>query len=149
MKVSDLSSLNRPMQPLPGVERREGGERQQAFRSHMAGIDKSNAIQKLNEMSESISKQGAAVAKRCDMLELKKYREMVTEFMNEAVRFAYEFKKQSTLDARGRHRMYAIIKRVNKKLEELTKEMLAGQADNLAVMSAIDEIRGMLLDLLL
>ncbi|MCL2085144.1 MAG: YaaR family protein [Oscillospiraceae bacterium] len=149
MKVSDLSALNRPMQTLPGVERREGGGRQQNFRGHMAGIDQSNAFEKLNSMNEAIAKQGAVVARRCDMLELKKYREMVIEYMNEAVRFTFEFKKQSTLDARGRHRMYAIIKRINKRLEELTKEMLAGQADNLAVMNAIDEIRGMLLDLLL
>jgi uncharacterized protein YaaR (DUF327 family) len=100
-------------------------------------------------MNDNIAKQGAIVARRCDMLELKKYREMVIEYMNEAVRFAFEFKKQSTLDARGRHRMYAVIKRINKRLEELTNEMLSGQADNISIMNSTDEIRGMLLDLLM
>jgi uncharacterized protein YaaR (DUF327 family) len=106
-------------------------------------------MQRLQEMCDAITKQGAAVARRCDILELKRYKEMVAEFMYEAVRFSYEFKKQSSLDARGRHRMYSIIKRVNQKLEELTRKVLESQAETLSVMDAIDEIRGMLVDLLL
>lgn len=149
MKISELASLNRPMPMMQGVERREGGSQKQTFERHMSGIDKSNHMEKLNELSNNINKQGEMVAKRCDILELKRYREMITEFMSEAVRFAFEFKKQSTLDARGRHRMYALIKRINKKLEELTKELLEGQADNISLMDSIDEIRGMLLDLLM
>ena len=149
MKISELQTANRPMQIMPSVERREGGTRQQAFERHMTGLNKGNCMEKLHEMSTNITKQGEMVAKRCDILELKKYREMISEFMGEAVRFAFEFKKQSTLDARGRHRLYAIIKRVNKKLEELAKELLSGQSDNISVMNSIDEIRGMLLDLLL
>jgi hypothetical protein len=149
MKISELASLNRPMPVLPGVERRESGSQKQAFERHMSGIDKNNYMEKLNELSVNISKQGEMVAKRCDILELKRYREMITEFMNEAVRFSFEFKKQSTLDARGRHRMYALIKRINKKLEELTKQLLEGETDNIALMDSIDEIRGMLLDMLM
>ncbi|GHU93939.1 hypothetical protein FACS1894208_04180 [Clostridia bacterium] len=149
MKISDLAALQRPMQVPQGVERRESGARQQSFQSQLVGMDQSNVMNKLNEMSDNIARQGAVVARRCDMLELKKYRELIIEYMNEAVRFAFEFKKQSTLDARGRHRLYATIKRVNKKLEDLTQELLSGQADNISVMDSIDEIRGMLLDLLL
>lgn len=149
MKITELQTANRPMQVLAGVERRESGSRQQEFAKHISGLDKGNCVQKLNEMSENITKQGEIVAKRCDIVELKRYREMITEFMNEAVRFAFEFKKQSTLDARGRHRMYATIKRINKKLEELTKALLSGESDNISLMDSIDEIRGMLLDLLM
>ncbi len=149
MKISELQSLNQPMRQLPDIQRREAGGGQQPFRSHMTGIDKGNCMEKLNALSESIAQQGAVVAKRCDMVEMKRYRELIIAYMNEAVSFAFEFKKQSTLDARGRHRMYAIIKRINKKLEELTKELLNGQQDNLALMNSIDEIRGMLMDLLL
>ncbi|MCL1820009.1 MAG: YaaR family protein, partial [Oscillospiraceae bacterium] len=133
MKISELQNLNRPLPVLPGVDRREGNPQKQAFERHMSGIDKGNYMEKLTELSVNISKQGEMVAKRCDILELKRYREMIAEYMGEAVRFAFEFKKQSTLDARGRHRMYALIKRINQKLEELTKQILEGEADNLAV----------------
>jgi len=149
MKISEIKNLNRPMPVTQGVERREGGSQKQAFERHMSGIDKNNYMEKLGALSEGIAKQGETVAKRCDIIELKRYREMITEFMNEAVRFAFEFKKQSTLDARGRHRMYALIKRINQKLEELTKKVLEGEADNISLMNSIDEIRGMLVDLLM
>ncbi|GHV09933.1 hypothetical protein FACS1894217_15000 [Clostridia bacterium] len=149
MKISELAATSRPMQIPQGVERREGGAPQQSFQSQLTGLDSQNVMTKLNEMSDNIAKQGAVVAKRCDMLEMKKYREMVIEYMNEAVRFTFEFRKQSTLDARGRHRLYATIKRINKRLEDLTRELLDGQSDNLSVMNSIDEIRGMLLDLIL
>ena len=149
MKISELQTANRPIQIKPAVERREGGARQQAFERHMSGLNRGNCMEKLYEMSENITKQGENVAKRCDILELKRYREMIAEFMGEAVRFAFEFKKRSTLDARGRHRLYAIIKRVNKKLEELAKELLSGEADTISLMNSIGEIRGLLLDLMM
>lgn len=149
MKISELTATNRTMSVMPGVERKEGGDPQKNFRNHISGIDQNNVLDKLNAMSGNITRQGEVVARRCDMLELKRYRELIVEYMNEAVSFCFEFKKQSTLDARGRHRMYALIKRINKRLEELTAELLKGEADNIAVMNAIDEIRGMLLDLLL
>ena len=149
MKVAELSAINNMIRAGTGVERRESAVPQSGFRAVLSELTQSNYMEKLQQMCDNVAKQGAAVTRRCDILELKRYREMLAEFMYEAVRFSFEFKKQSTVDIRGRHRMYAIIKRLNEKLEELTKEVLSGQADNLAVMNAIDEIRGMLIDLLL
>jgi len=132
-----------------GVERGDAGAKPVSFQREMSLLNQANCEQKLSEMNRSILEQGKLMARRCDLLELKRYKEMIAEFMYEAVRFSYEFKKQSTLDARGRHRIYALIKRINAKLEELTKQMLSGESDNLMVMAAVDELRGMLLDLYL
>ncbi len=147
MKIQDLSSLNNMIRTSTGVEQRVQGPKVSTFQQEMSQLTRANCEQKLGEMGKAILEQGRLVGRRCDLLELKRYKEMVAEFMYEAVRFAYEFKKQSTLDARGRHKIYALIKRINQKLEELTQQMLSGEADNLMVMAAIDELRGMLLDL--
>lgn len=149
MKIQDLSSLNNMIRTSTGVEHKAPGDKSFTFKHELSQLNRTNFEQKLTEMGRDIDRQGQVVARRCDLLELKRYKEMVAEFMYEAVRFAFEFKKQSTLDARGRHRIYAIIKRINEKLEELTAEVLSGQADNLAVMQAIDDLRGLLLDLYL
>ena len=118
-----------------------------SFPREMSRLTKTNCEQRLNEMHTRIVGQGRVLSDRCDILELKRYKEMVAEFMHEAVRFAFEYKKQSTLDARGRHRLFALIKRINLKLEELTQLMLSGEAGNLEIMAAVDELRGMLLDI--
>ena len=149
MKIHDLSSLNGMIRTATGVERNDAGPGPVSFSREMSQLTRANCEQKLNEMNRSITEQGTQMARRCDLLELKRYKEMVAEFMYEAVRFSYEFKKQSMLDARGRHRIFTLIKRINAKLEELTTQMLSGESDNLAVMAAVDELRGMLLDLYL
>ena len=149
MKIQDLSALNGMIRAGTGMERAETGPKSFSFKREMAQLTQAGREERLGEMHLKIMEQGHIMGRRCDLLQLKRYKEMVAEFMYEAVRFAYEFKKQSTLDARGRHRMYALIKRINQKLEELTQQMLSGEADNLAVMAAVDELRGMLLDLYL
>lgn len=147
MKVGEIPNINRMTQNPIGIERRESEPRQQSFQSKLSHLGSDKYMTKLSELGDRITLQGSIVAKRADIVELKRYREMVSEFMNEAVRFMFEFNKKSTLDARGRHKVYALIKKINKKLEELTQELLDGQRDNIAILQTIDEIRGMLLDL--
>ncbi len=149
MKIGDLNSINQLIRSGTGAERRAPAGQPSSFRETLTGLTQANAMDKLAQMSEELARQGAILGRRCDILELKRYKERLGEYLHEAVRFMYEFKKQSTLDARGRHKMYAIIKRINSKLEEMTEELLKSEASNLTVMAAIDEIRGMLVDLML
>jgi len=140
--------MGQVQRPTVAVERREGTSQPFSFKNELNSLNSENCMQRLSEMNERIYEQGMIVARRADIMELKRYKEMVADFMNEPVRFAYEFKKESTLDARGRHRIYALIKKINKRLTELTEEMLREQKDNLTIMQAIDDINGMLLDML-
>lgn len=52
------------------------------------------------------------------------------------------------MDRRGRHRVYGMIKRVNSALDELAQELMKDEKDHLAILGKIDEIRGLLLDIL-
>jgi uncharacterized protein YaaR (DUF327 family) len=45
--------------------------------------------------------------------------------------------------------VYAVVKRINQKLDEMTAEVLREQTDNIRLLSIVDDIRGMLVDLLL
>ena len=69
--------------------------------------------------------------------------------MHEVVSNAYAFNKRNAFDARGRHRIYAVVHKVNGKLDELAREVLKDQQDNLKVLEDIEDIRGMLVDMLL
>ena len=53
------------------------------------------------------------------------------------------------MDRRGRHRLYATVKKVNEKLEELTKEVLSSERDHLKILGRIEDIRGLILDIVL
>ena len=72
---------------------------------------------------------------------------MIQEFMNEVVSRSHEFSRENSLDRRGRHRVYGIVKLVNQAIDELAQELIEEEVDALMILARIDEIRGMLLDI--
>ena len=92
--------------------------------------------------------QGDKIVKRMDVRDMKKYRTLIKEFMNEIVSRSHSFSRENFLDRRGRHRVYGIIRLVDENLDELAKELMKDEQDHLAILSKIGEIRGLLLDIL-
>jgi len=148
MKISDLNMLTRAAPPAQSAEVRQQPAQKNVFANLMSNMTRQNCDQRLAEMRGEIARQGAILADRKDIMELKRYKQMLAEFMQEAVRFAYELKKKPGRDGRGRHKMYAIIKVINEKLDKMTQEILADQSEVLQLMADIEDINGLLLDLL-
>lgn len=103
--------------------------------------------EKLSALMKDIEEQGSRISKHMDIKDMKKYRSSVKEFMNEIVSRSHEFSRENFLDRRGRHRVYGIIRQVDKNLDELAEELLKDEKDNLAILGKIDDIRGLLLDI--
>jgi hypothetical protein len=82
-----------------------------------------------------------------DIKDMRKYRASIKEFMNEVVSNSYEFSRENFLDRRGRHRVYGIIKQVDKTLDELADELMKEEKDHVEILSKVDDIRGLLLDI--
>ena len=79
--------------------------------------------------------------------DMKKYRSLVKSFMNEVVTHSHEFSRENFLDRRGRHRVYGIVRAVDKNLDELAEELMKDEKDQIAVLDKVGEIQGMLLDI--
>ena len=79
---------------------------------------------------------------------MKHYRELIKNFMNEIVNRSHKFSRENFLDRRGRHRVYGMIKLVDKNLDELAAALIADEKDGIEILSKIDEIQGLLLDIL-
>lgn len=119
------------------------------FSSHMDRQFSENQDEELKRKALEIEKQGKHLASHIDVSELKAYKRLVMEFLDEAVRGSSRFSKDSFLDRRGRHRVFSTIKIINEKLEQLTREVLHSERDNLAILGRIEDIRGLILDLVL
>ena len=102
---------------------------------------------KLKDMIEQINDQGDKIAKHMDIKDMRRYRQLVKGFMNEIVSRSHEFSRENFLDRRGRHRVYGIVKLVDKNLDDLAEELMKEEKDHLAIVSRIDDIRGLLLDI--
>lgn len=110
-------------------------------------IENSELQDKLSGLMKDIEEQGSKIAKHMDIRDMKRYRSLVKEFMNEVTTRSHEFSRENFLDRRGRHRVYGIVKEVDKSLDDLAQELLKDEKDNLAILNKIDDIRGMLLDI--
>lgn len=56
---------------------------------------------------------------------------------------SHEFSRENFLDRRGRHRVYGIVRLVDKNLDDLAGELVKDEKDHLAIISKIDDIRGL------
>ncbi len=114
----------------------------------MSSLEEEGLQARLSLMMEDITMQGKKLSKHMDVRDMKHYRKLIQEFMNEIVNRSHQFSRENFLDRRGRHRVYGMIKRVNAALDELAQELMKDEKDHLSILGRIDEIRGLLLDIL-
>lgn len=110
-------------------------------------IEEAQLQDRLTAMMEQITMQGEKLAKHRDVKDMKRYRSLIKEFLNEVVGRSHEFSRENFLDRRGRHRVYGIIRLVDQTLDELAQELVKDEKDNISILAKIGEIRGLLLDI--
>ena len=102
---------------------------------------------KVDALMEDITAQGNRIAQHMDIRDMKKYRGLIKEFLNEVVYRSHKFSRENFLDRRGRHRVYGIIRLIDQNLDELAGELVEDEKDHLSILSRIGEIEGLLLDI--
>lgn len=110
-------------------------------------IDEEGLQERLNLLFQDITMQGKKISKHTDIKDMKKYRALIKDFLNEVVNRSHKFSRENFLDRRGRHRVYGIIRLIDENLDELAAELMKDEKDNLSILSKVDEIRGLLLDI--
>lgn len=118
-----------------------------SFQSRLARVEGRNFEERIKEMVGKIIEQGEKLAKKVDIRELKAYKNLISEFLDEVVANSHKFSKQNFLDRRGRYKVYAVIKQINEEVDLLTKEVLSGEMDNIKILQRLDDIRGLVLDI--
>ena len=143
IKVNQANNINQVDRQAPA---RDTGD---AFKfTLISNIEEASLKERLNLMLEDIVQQGKKIAKRTDISEMRQYRQLIKEFLNEVVNRSHQFSRENFLDRRGRHRVYGIVKLIDKNLDELAEELIKDEKANIAILNKIDEIRGLLLDIL-
>lgn len=144
IKINDIRIDN-----LPTVEKKQENIDTEEFKFTLEKIENDNLIQKLNGLIDEITVQGEKLAEHMDIKDMKRYRSLITDFMNEIVTNSHEFSRENFLDKRGRHRVYGIVKLVNKELDELAQELIKNEKNHIAILDKTGEIRGLLLDMMI
>ena len=140
--------VNQVQQPAPVEQTRETAPTDGTFKFMLASnIEEAELQSRLNALMEEITMQGDKLAKKRDVKDMKHYRGLVKDFLNEVVTHSHAFSRENFLDRRGRHRVYGIIRLIDENLDQLAQELMKDEKDNLAILDKIGEIRGLLLDI--
>lgn len=141
--------VNEVQQAAPVQQAQTAQPADDSFKFMLASnIEEAGLAERLNLMMEEIVMQGDKIVKRMDVRDMRRYRTLIKEFMNEIVNRSHKFSRENFLDRRGRHRVYGIIRLVDEKLDELAQELVSEECDKIAILAKVDEIRGLLLDIL-
>lgn len=149
MKISDIVSHPAAITGLNSKEERrnEMNPSRATFADALQKKGEEDLDTRLNKLMSQINYQGEQLGKNMDIKELKQYKRLITEFMDEVVNNSLKYSKQNQFDRRGRHKVYAMVKKVNAKVEELSREFLKEEKDNIKILESIGTIKGMLLDI--
>lgn len=113
----------------------------------MSKIEENGLQERLSAMFDDITMQGKKIGKHMDVKDMKRYRSLIKDFLNEIVNRSHKFSRENFLDRKGRHRVYGIIRLIDQNLDELAGELIKEEKDNISILGKIGEIRGLLLDI--
>lgn len=103
--------------------------------------------EQMDALLHEIDKQGEKLSKSPTFDELVSYRDLVKTFIGEAVSRMYSVHAQVGWDHLGRQKAYTIVRKIDRKMEEMAEKIRLGQTDKLDIIASHDAIRGMLVDL--
>ena len=142
LKINQIQSINQVDKKQPIKDSND------SFKfTLISNIEESELQARLTFLTEDIIQQGKKISKHMDIRDMKKYRGLIKEFINEIVNHSHKFSRENFLDKRGRHRVIGIIRLIDKNLDELATELIKDEKNQLAILEKVDEIRGLILDI--
>lgn len=140
--------VNNVQQAMPVEQTAQAHETDGTFKFTLVSrIEEQELQNALANMMEEITRQGDKLAKHRDIKDMRRYRALIKDFLNEVVNRSHAFSRENFLDRKGRHRVYGIIRLIDENLDQLAQELVKDEQDNLAILNKIGEIRGLLLDI--
>lgn len=119
----------------------------ETFKNKLVEIQQENIREELKILYDEIESQSSKLKDKLFIEDLVKYKKLVKEFLNVTVNNSHVFYKENSLDRRGRHRVYSLVKRVDNELDGLTNDFLNIEKNRMKVLKRLDDIRGLLLDI--
>lgn len=150
MKISDIGKAPSGVQNFASGEGVRAGTQQNfAFAQHMLNYSQTQYQAYAEELREKIFSQGDIITRKADLSEFIKYRALIAELMELAAGNAFACTQSRSFDRKGRRNVFVLIKTVNERLDEMVRQILSEQSDNIRLLELVDDIKGLLVDMFL
>jgi len=130
----------------PNLDSQYSLERNNDFSGVLSQTQKIQRIE-LQAFLDRLGTQGKKLSQTLSLRDLKDFRDMVKTFLRSTFGQSRKIQEDSSWDSQGRPKVMARITKIDHALDELGKQLLDQQAKPLEVLTKIDEIRGLIVDL--
>jgi uncharacterized protein YaaR (DUF327 family) len=110
--------------------------------------DISPSEEALQKLLDDVHSAGDALKARPLAEEIKQYKHAVRDFLHYVVKNGFDTKEQASGVNIMKRKVHTIIQVVDQKLEQLASAVLSGQRSQLDLLARLEEINGLLVDLL-
>lgn len=117
------------------------------FRDALDQQDQSHRQADLDALLKRLDELGQSLAKYFSVYDLKSYKDTLRDFLRDTYGQAYGIRAETVLSKRGKTKVFRIIERIDRELEELSALVLSKHKDQVKTLAKLDQIRGLLVDL--
>ena len=118
------------------------------FKLKLNELEQDQIRTELKNLYDKIESQSSKLSDKLFIDDLISYKKLVKEFLNITVNNSHVFFKENSLDRRGRHRVYLLVKKVDQELDELTQEFLDMENKRINILKRLSDIQGILMDIM-
>lgn len=108
--------------------------------------NRQHSVVELQQKIKSIQEQGDRLARNMTVRELKIYRQMIKQFLEDTLRQGIGLKEVRGFDRRGRIKRYKLLEEVDEKLVLIAEDLLETEEGRIQLLSTLGEIRGLLIN---
>lgn len=117
------------------------------FSEFVTRQDQKLRAEQLNKLLADINVAGDRLGRTQTFQDLTKYKNLVKRFVKETVDFGMQLKQSHTWNQFGEGRKLNIVETIDKKLVELTDEVMQQEKQPIDLLGKIGEIKGLLINL--
>ncbi|MVP02157.1 MULTISPECIES: YaaR family protein [Paenibacillus] len=118
------------------------------FSAFMLKQDEKVTMEQLNRLLQQIGLQGDRLSRSMTLRELRQYKLLIKQFLEETARQGVTLRDTRGWDRRGRTKRYKLLEEADSTLLAMADELLETEQGRLEILQRIGEIRGMLIHLL-
>lgn len=120
----------------------------QSFQQSMDDSRKRQLGQQALDILDEIEAEAEQICRHADMNAFENYCRRLSLVLSEILENAYLFSTERVFDRGGRQRVFSTVSVIDEAIGQLGHDLINGNAPQLNFLSKIDEIRGLLTDLM-
>jgi uncharacterized protein len=128
-------------------EQKPNGGGSAKFSALVSKQDQKLQMEQLGKLMGDITSAGERLGRSRTFKDLAKYKTLVKRFVKEAVDYGMNLKQSHTWNQHGEGRKLNIVENVDRKLMELTDDILNEEKQSIDILGKIGEVRGLLINL--